>query len=78
MKGVCINKEVQECSPCTVCGKYPKAYSDKGYISSGFGAWVTIECKPFLRKRHKRVECGKQQESRAYRGAIKLWNEGEE
>jgi hypothetical protein len=74
MKGFCINKSVKECKPCPICGKQPKAYSDLGYAANGFGAWVTLECKPFLRIPHKRVECGKASERRAYEGAIEIWN----
>lgn len=60
--------------PCPVCGKQPKIYRDYGYEQAGFGAWCTIECKPFLRKPHLRVECGKATWKRALIGAMDGWD----
>lgn len=61
--------------PCPICGKKPKAKIDYGYEMSCFGGWVTIQCKPFLRKPHMRVEQGKCNNERALQYAVKEWNE---
>ena len=60
--------------PCSKCGKLPKIKRDYGYESTGFGAWCTIQCKPFLRKLHLKVESGKAQWDRALQYAIEDWN----
>lgn len=60
--------------PCPVCGKQPKVHRDISYEQNGYGAWVTISCKPFLRKYHKKTECGKAIYERALLGAINRWN----
>lgn len=65
---------VSMCNPCPICGKQPKAYRDFAYEDAGFGAWCTIECKPFLRKPHVKVECGKALWKRALMGAFDMWN----
>lgn len=62
-------------SPCKICGKYPKVYRDFGYEESGFGAWCTIECRPFLRKPHCKIEEGKADFKRAFEYATNRWNE---
>lgn len=59
--------------PCPVCGRYPKIKRDYGYEQSGFGAWCTIQCKPFLRKPHLKVEEGKR-DVRNARSMERLWN----
>ena len=75
MKGVRVNDLAEELSnPCPVCGKQPKVYRDYAYEDAGFGAWCTIECKPFLRKPHIKVECGKSTWKRALIGAFNMWN----
>lgn len=63
-----------ELKPCPVCGRYPKIKRDYGYEQSGFGAWCTIQCKPFLRKPHLKVEEGKSTFDRALKYAIAAWN----
>ena len=60
--------------PCPVCGKQPKVHRDISYEQNGYGAWITISCKPLLGKPHKKVECGKSTYERALLGAIKEWN----
>ena len=57
--------------PCPVCGKKP---SVKLYEYSGFGAWCTIQCKPFLRKPHLKIEEGKASRDRALQYAAESWN----
>ena len=63
-----------ELKPCPFCGRYPKIKRDYGYEESGFGAWCTILCKPFLRKPHLKVEVGKSTYKRALEYAIDEWN----
>ena len=60
--------------PCPVCGRYPKIKRDFGYEASGFGGWCTIQCKPFFRKPHLKVEVGKSTFKRALEYAIDAWN----
>lgn len=75
MKGVRVDDLIAElCEPCPVCGKQPKIYRDFGYEDAGFGAWCTIECKPFLRKPHLKFECGKNSWQRSLVGAVEWWN----
>lgn len=64
--------------PCPICGKMPKVKRDYSYEVSGFGAWRTIQCKPFLRKSHLKIEEGKSTWDRAYKYAIVHWNEAVE
>lgn len=64
---------MNELKPCPVCGRMPKVKRDLSYEMSGFGAWCTIQCKPFL-KVHKKVEEGKSTWERAYQYAIESWN----
>lgn len=63
-----------ELKPCPVCGKLPKIKRDYGYEYSGFGAWCTIQCKPFLRKTHLKIEEGKASWDRALKHGIEHWN----
>lgn len=75
MKGIRVNDFIANmCEPCPVCGKQPKIYRDFGYEGAGFGAWCTIECKPFLRKPHMKVESGKSTWKRALMYAFEAWN----
>lgn len=63
-----------EIKSCPVCGKMPKVKRDYSYESSGFGAWCTIQCKPFSRKPHLKIEEGKATWDRAHKYAIVHWN----
>ena len=63
-----------ELNPCPVCGKQPKIKRDYSYEAAGFGAWCTIQCKPFLRKPHLKVEEGKALWERALKYAVERWN----
>lgn len=75
MKGVRVDGIILAfCEPCPVCGKQPKIYRDFAYEDAGFGAWCTIECKPFLRKPHLKIESGKAFWKRALVGAVDSWN----
>ena len=65
---------MSELKPCPVCGKIPKIIRDYGYESSGFGAWCIIQCKPFMRRHHMKVEEGKASWERALKYAIEAWN----
>lgn len=74
MKGVRVDDILLDLyAPCPVCGKWPKTYRGFAYEDAGFGAWCTIECKPFLRKPHLKVECGKASWERALEGAFSSW-----
>lgn len=64
-------------SPCPICGKRPKIIRDYTYEGSMFGAWCTIQCKPFLRKPHLKVEAGKAKWERALNCAVDRWNKEE-
>lgn len=70
-----VGEKVIEVNPCPVCGKAPKVIRDYAYEASGFGAWCTIQCKPFLRKSHLKIEEGKSQWDRALKCAVETWNE---
>lgn len=63
-----------ELKPCPVCGKMPKVTRDLTYEALGFGAWCTIQCKPFLRKPHLKIEEGKARWERALEYAVEHWN----
>ena len=65
---------MDELKPCPICGKTPKIKRDIGYETSGFGAWCTIQCKPFLRKPHLKIEEGKSTWDRALKHSIEHWN----
>ena len=65
---------MDELKPCPFCGKTPKIKRDIGYETSGFGAWCTIQCKPFLRKPHLKIEEGKSTWDRALKYSIEHWN----
>ena len=65
-------------NPCPICGKIPKVKRDYGYEASWFGAWCTIQCKPFFRKPHLKIENGKSTWERAYKYAAAHWNEATE
>ena len=65
---------IMELKPCQICGKRPKIKRDYAYEASGFGAWCIIQCKPFLRKPHLKVEEGKAQWERALIYAVEAWN----
>ena len=64
-----------ELQRCPICGKYPKIKRDIGYEYAMFGAWCTIQCKPFLRKPHLKIEEGKATWARALEYGIVHWNE---
>ena len=63
-----------ELKHCPICGKRPKIKRDYGSEGSGFGAWCIIQCKPFLRRPHLKVEVGKAEWGRALKYAIEEWN----
>ena len=65
---------MNELKPCPICGRMPKVKRDIGYESSGFGAWCTIQCKPFMRRPHMKVEEGKASWERALKYVIEAWN----
>lgn len=73
MKGVRVKVE-DKCKPYPICGKQPKVYRDFEYEQIRAGAWCTVECKPFLRKAHLKVESGKALWERACESAIQAWN----
>lgn len=73
-KGVRMQVSTGILKPCPKCGKIPKVYRDIEYEMLGFGAWCTIECKPFLRKPHFKVEQGKALWMRAFEYAVAIWN----
>lgn len=60
--------------PCPHCGKIPKIKRDYAYENCGYGAWCTIQCKPFFLPLHLKVEVGKSTWDRALEYAIKDWN----
>lgn len=64
----------KQLKPCPVCGRLPVIYRDYSYEYSGFGAWCTIQCKPFLRKPHLKIEEGKAGWERALKYAVEHWN----
>ena len=57
-----------------ICGKMPKVKIDYSYEASGFGGWVTIQCKPLFSKHHLKIEEGKSTNKRALEFAIDRWN----
>lgn len=60
--------------PCPICGKRPIIVRDLEYEMRGFGAWCTIQCKPFMWKPHLRIEEGKATWDRALKYGIEHWN----
>ena len=56
--------------PCPVCGKMPRV---SGSYNPGF-AWCVIQCKPFLRKPHLKIEEGKASWDRALAYGSIRWN----
>lgn len=56
---------------CPVCGKQPRIKCKQIGVD---GAWCTVQCKPFLRKPHLKVEEGKALYTRAIECAIARWN----
>lgn len=67
-----------EIMACPICGKYPQIKREYGYEYGGFGSWCTIQCKPFLRKPHLKIEEGKSTWNRALQYAVMHWNEAVE
>ncbi len=65
---------MSEIKPCPVCGKEPKITRDVGYEINGFGAWCTIQCKPFMRKPHFKIEWGASTWERALEYCTEYWN----
>ena len=59
---------------CPVCGKEPKVIRDLAYETNGYGAWCTIQCKPFMRKPHLKIVEGKSTWVRALRHGTERWN----
>ena len=59
---------------CPVCGKKPKVSMDLDLYEAGFGACVTIQCKPFLRKAHHKVSVTDANGNIAKEKAISAWN----
>ena len=59
---------------CPICGKEPKVIRDLAYESSGYGAWCIIQCKPFMRKPHLKIEEGKSTWDRALQYGAERWN----
>lgn len=64
---------MSELKLCPICGRMPIIKRDFGYETSGFGAWCTICCRPFLRT-HLKVEEGKASWARALNYAVEEWN----
>ena len=60
---------------CPKCGKYPIIMFDHAAYYNGYGAWYKIQCKPFLRKPHLKIEEGKADKERCFKYAVKHWNE---
>lgn len=58
--------------PCPVCGKQPRVSVS---YAPGHGGWCAIQCKPFLRKPHLKVEEGKALLNSAIRRARVRWNQ---
>lgn len=58
--------------PCPVCGKQPRVSIS---YAQGPGGWCVIQCKPFLRKPHLKVEEGMTLLNCAIRYAKVRWNQ---
>lgn len=63
-----------EVTKCPICGKEPKVIRDWAYESNGYGSWCTIQCKPFMRKPHLKIEEGKSTWDRALQYGVERWN----
>lgn len=59
-----------ELKSCPACNKQPRIRQER----DSSGAWCIIQCKPFLRKPHLKIECGKASPERAYAEAVEAWN----
>ncbi len=59
---------------CPICGKEPKVIRDLAYETNMFGAWCTIQCKPFMRKPHLKIEWGASTWERALECSTEYWN----
>ena len=64
-----------ELKPCPICGKTPKIIRHYDYEDRALGAWCTIECQPFLRQPHLKIEDVDVDWERALQYAIEAWNE---
>ena len=60
---------------CPICGKEPKIRFDEPAYNAGWGAWYTIQCKPFLGKTHLKIEEGKASREYCLLYAINHWND---
>ena len=59
---------------CPICGKQPKIDFDHTTYGSGYGAFYTIKCKPFLRKPNLTITEGKALKDKCLESAILRWN----
>ena len=65
---------IVELKRCPICGKRPIVVRDLEYEMWGLGAWCIIQCKPFMRKPHLKIEEGKATWDRALKYGIEHWN----
>lgn len=65
---------MSEMKRCPICGKEPKIMRDLGYEISGLGAWCTIQCKPFMRRPHLKIQQGASTWDRALEYGTEYWN----
>lgn len=65
---------MSEMKPCPVCGKEPKVIRDIAYEVSWLGTWCTIQCKPFMRRPHLKIQRGASTWERALEFGIEYWN----
>ena len=61
-----------ELKRCPICGKEPKVIRDWAYETNGYGAWCTIQCKPFMRKPNLKIVEGKSTWDRALRYGLNV------
>ena len=61
--------------PCPICGKAPKIFISLDFSQFGFGGYGVVQCKPFLRKPHLRIESGGPSAEWAEQSAIQNWNQ---
>ena len=59
---------------CPKCGKKPRIAFDLDLYEAGFGGYVTVQCKPFLRKPHLKIEVNHADANLAKKKAIEEWN----